>query len=66
MGLILKLWSLEQPESDRALGLETPQQYKERWVSIRVFYCMGFLLYFAFNVVVTGLWPYLKTVSYFY
>ncbi|EAT38954.1 AAEL009197-PA [Aedes aegypti] len=63
MGLILKLWSLEQPESDRALGLETPQQYKERWVSIRVFYCMGFLLYFAFNVVVTGLWPYLKTLD---
>lgn len=65
MGLLRKWWSLDQSESDRALSLETSEQYKERWISIRVFYCMGFLLYFAFNVVVTGLWPYLKTVSSF-
>nr|XP_019931030.2 major facilitator superfamily domain-containing protein 8-like [Aedes albopictus] len=63
MGLLRKWWSLDQSESDRTLGLETSEQYKERWISIRVFYCMGFLLYFAFNVVVTGLWPYLKTLD---
>nr|XP_029732114.1 major facilitator superfamily domain-containing protein 8-like [Aedes albopictus] len=63
MGLLRKWWSLDQSESDRALSLETSEQYKERWISIRVFYCMGFLLYFAFNVVVTGLWPYLKTLD---
>ncbi|XP_062564491.1 major facilitator superfamily domain-containing protein 8-like isoform X1 [Armigeres subalbatus] len=63
MGLFQKWWSLEQPESNRALGLETPVQYKERWISIRVFYCLGFLIYFTFYAVITGLWPYLKILD---
>ncbi|XP_062556574.1 major facilitator superfamily domain-containing protein 8-like [Armigeres subalbatus] len=63
MGLLKNWWSLEQPESNRALGLETPVQYKERWISIRVFYCLGFLIYFTFSAVVTSLWPYLKTLD---
>lgn len=62
MGLIPKWLDLEQPDSDRALGLESPVEYRERWISIRIFYFMGFLLYFAFNLVITGLWPYLKIV----
>lgn len=62
MDVIRKFVSLKQPENDRALGLETPSEYRERWISIRVMYYNGFLIYVAFGIITTSVWPYLKSV----
>lgn len=62
MGVLGKLFTLKQSESDRLLGLESPKEYRGRWISIRVIYYMGFLIYLAFGIVATSIWPYLKSV----
>ncbi|XP_053690005.1 major facilitator superfamily domain-containing protein 8-like [Sabethes cyaneus] len=63
MEIFDKFFALQQSEGSRRLGLETQSQYRERWISIRVIYYMGFLIYFAFGVVATMLWPYLNTLD---
>jgi MFS transporter, ceroid-lipofuscinosis neuronal protein 7 len=42
--------------------LETEQEYKERWKSIRVIYFTMFLMSLGFSIVLTGIWPYLDKV----
>ncbi|XP_062564494.1 major facilitator superfamily domain-containing protein 8-like isoform X4 [Armigeres subalbatus] len=61
--MIGKLFSLKQSESDRQLGLETASEYRERWISIRVMYYNGFLVYVAFGIITTSVWPYLKSLD---
>lgn len=62
MSVLGKVFTLKQPESDRLLGLESASEYRERWISIRVIYYMGFVIYLAFGIVATSMWPYLKSV----
>ncbi|XP_058458938.1 major facilitator superfamily domain-containing protein 8-like isoform X5 [Malaya genurostris] len=60
----IKNWiSLEQPEKDRLLGFETEDEYRRRWISIRVMYYTAYLVYFAFGIVSTCLWPYFRSVD---
>ena len=44
-------------------GLETIDEYKERWRSIRIIYFTMFLMSLGFSIVLTGLWPFLDSVS---
>ncbi|KAL1397786.1 hypothetical protein pipiens_009485 [Culex pipiens pipiens] len=62
MDQLCKYVSIRQPESNRALGLETESEYRQRWISIRVIYFTAFVVYIAFCCVATSLWPYLNTV----
>lgn len=62
MDVVTKFFSLKQSEADRALGLETASEYRERWISIRVMYYTGFLVYVAFGIITTSAWPYLRSV----
>lgn len=62
MARIVKWLSLKQPEKQRVLGLETEAEYRARWISIRVLYFTGFVMFLAFGIVATGVWPYLKSV----
>uniref|UniRef100_A0A8D8G1G4 Major facilitator superfamily domain-containing protein 8 n=2 Tax=Culex pipiens TaxID=7175 RepID=A0A8D8G1G4_CULPI len=59
---MVKWITLKQSDKDRSLGLETGAEYRQRWVSIRVVYFIGFLMFLAFGIVATGIWPYLKSV----
>jgi MFS transporter, ceroid-lipofuscinosis neuronal protein 7 len=43
--------------------LETEQEYKERWRSIRIIYFTMFLMSLGFSIILTGIWPYLDKVS---
>lgn len=43
--------------------LETEQDYRERWTSIRVIYFTMFLMSLGFSIILTGVWPYLDKVS---
>ncbi|XP_039443573.1 major facilitator superfamily domain-containing protein 8-like isoform X1 [Culex pipiens pallens] len=63
MEQLCKYVSIRQPESNRALGLETESEYRQRWISIRVIYFTGFVVYIAFCCVATSLWPYLNTLD---
>nr|XP_029731760.1 major facilitator superfamily domain-containing protein 8-like [Aedes albopictus] len=63
MSVLGKVFTLKQPESDRLLGLESASEYRERWISIRVIYYMGFVIYLAFGIVATSMWPYLKSLD---
>jgi ceroid-lipofuscinosis MFS transporter 7 len=47
-------------ESD---GLETQQEKRERWISIRIIYFTMFLMSLGFSIILTGVWPYLDKVS---
>lgn len=51
------------PSGIMADGLETEQQYKERWRSIYIIYFTMFLISLGFSIIVTGVWPYLDEVS---
>lgn len=44
-------------------NLENAQEYKERWRSIYVVYFTMFIMSLGFSIVVTGVWPYLNSVS---
>ncbi|XP_055528938.1 major facilitator superfamily domain-containing protein 8-like isoform X2 [Wyeomyia smithii] len=63
MAQFLKWISLKQPEKERILGLETQAEYRQRWISIRVLYFTGYLMFLAFGIVATGIWPYLKSLE---
>nr|XP_019931028.2 major facilitator superfamily domain-containing protein 8-like isoform X2 [Aedes albopictus] len=63
MDVVTKFFSLKQSEADRALGLETASEYRERWISIRVMYYTGFLVYVAFGIITTSAWPYLRSLD---
>ncbi|XP_054271541.1 major facilitator superfamily domain-containing protein 8-like [Macrosteles quadrilineatus] len=43
--------------------LETEDEYKQRWNSIRTMYFTMFLMALGFSVVLTGVWPYLDELD---
>lgn len=43
-------------------GLETAQQYRERWRSVYIVYFTMFMVSLGFSIIVTGVWPYLDKV----
>lgn len=45
--------------------LETLEQYRQRWRSVRIIYFTMFLMSLGFSIVLTGILPYLDKVSYF-
>ncbi|XP_055528939.1 major facilitator superfamily domain-containing protein 8-like isoform X3 [Wyeomyia smithii] len=63
MESLSNIFALKQPERDRLLGLETEKEYRQRWISIRVIYFTGYLVYLAFGIVATCMWPYLRTLD---
>ncbi|XP_019868168.2 major facilitator superfamily domain-containing protein 8 [Aethina tumida] len=44
-------------------GLETLQEYKDRWRSIYIIYFTMFLISLGFSIIVTGVWPYLNKLD---
>ncbi|XP_050095987.1 major facilitator superfamily domain-containing protein 8-like isoform X2 [Anopheles aquasalis] len=48
---------------DRQSMLETDEEYCERWITIRIIYLSGFLMFLPFGVVTTSLWPYLQEMD---
>ncbi|SPP77519.1 major facilitator superfamily domain-containing protein 8 isoform X1 [Drosophila guanche] len=40
-------------------GLETLEEYKQRWRSVRIIYFTMFLMALGFSIIITGIWPYL-------
>lgn len=44
-------------------GLETLEEYRMRWRSIRAIYFTMFLMSLGFSIILTGIWPYLNKVS---
>lgn len=63
MGSIKSSLSLKQQDKDRSSGLESDEEYRDRWITIRVVYFSGFLMFLSFGVVATGLWPYLENMD---
>ncbi|XP_075056048.1 major facilitator superfamily domain-containing protein 8 [Mixophyes fleayi] len=49
--------------SDAGLLVETEQQHKSRWWSVRVMYLTMFLSSVGFSIVVTSIWPYLQKID---
>lgn len=43
-------------------GLETLEEYRSRWRSVRVIYFTMFLMSLGFSIILTGIWPYLNKV----
>ena len=43
-------------------GLETLDEYRMRWRSVRVIYFTMFLMSLGFSIILTGIWPYLNKV----
>uniref|UniRef100_A0A182JXE3 Major facilitator superfamily (MFS) profile domain-containing protein n=1 Tax=Anopheles christyi TaxID=43041 RepID=A0A182JXE3_9DIPT len=65
---MLWLWQMSwfhvvQKDKDRSSGLESDFEYRERWITIRLVYVSGFLMFLSFGVVTTGLWPYLQEID---
>lgn len=52
-----------QKEKDRLSELESDFEYRQRWITIRLVYLSGFLMFLSFGVVTTGLWPYLQDMD---
>ncbi|XP_035784572.1 major facilitator superfamily domain-containing protein 8-like isoform X2 [Anopheles albimanus] len=44
-------------------GLESPEEYTERWTSIRIIYYTMFLMSLGFSIILTGVWPYLDKLD---
>ncbi|XP_060524429.1 major facilitator superfamily domain-containing protein 8 isoform X2 [Cylas formicarius] len=44
-------------------NLETPEEYKERWISIYIIYFTMFMISLGFSIIVTGVWPYLDKLD---
>uniref|UniRef100_A0A6M2DTX9 Putative transporter/transmembrane protein n=1 Tax=Xenopsylla cheopis TaxID=163159 RepID=A0A6M2DTX9_XENCH len=44
-------------------GLETAEDYKLRWRSVRIIYFTMFLMSLGFSIVLTGVWPYLDKLD---
>ncbi|XP_069600037.1 major facilitator superfamily domain-containing protein 8 isoform X1 [Ranitomeya imitator] len=51
------------PSSDPGFIVETQQEHKSRWRSIRVMYLTMFLSSVGFSIVVTSIWPYLQKID---
>ncbi|XP_065360293.1 major facilitator superfamily domain-containing protein 8 isoform X1 [Calliphora vicina] len=49
--------------SDVDDGLETLDEYRMRWRSIRVIYFTMFLMSLGFSIILTGIWPYLNKLD---
>lgn len=43
-------------------GLESLDDYKQRWRSIRIIYFTMFLMSLGFSIILTGIWPFLTAV----
>lgn len=43
--------------------LETEEEYRQRWMSVRVIYFTMFLMSLGFSIVLTGIWPYLDKLD---
>lgn len=56
------LYSFRDENSRSSILLETEEEYRERWNSIRIMYFTMFLMALGFSVVLTGVWPYLDKV----
>uniref|UniRef100_A0A1B6CLX1 Major facilitator superfamily (MFS) profile domain-containing protein n=2 Tax=Clastoptera arizonana TaxID=38151 RepID=A0A1B6CLX1_9HEMI len=48
---------------DGAVFLETDEEYRQRWFSIRIMYFTMFLMALGFSIVLTGVWPYLDELD---
>ncbi|XP_043068503.2 major facilitator superfamily domain-containing protein 8 isoform X1 [Drosophila bipectinata] len=44
-------------------GLETLEEYKQRWRSVRIIYFTMFLMALGFSIILTGIWPFLKKLD---
>ncbi|XP_044779069.1 major facilitator superfamily domain-containing protein 8 isoform X2 [Drosophila simulans] len=44
-------------------GLETLEEYKQRWRSVRIIYFTMFLMALGFSIILTGIWPYLNKLD---
>lgn len=44
-------------------GLETLEEYKQRWRSVRIIYFTMFLMALGFSIILTGIWPFLNKVG---
>uniref|UniRef100_A0A6B2EFK6 Putative transporter/transmembrane protein n=1 Tax=Phlebotomus kandelakii TaxID=1109342 RepID=A0A6B2EFK6_9DIPT len=43
--------------------LETAEEYRQRWYSVRVIYFTMFLMSLGFSIIITGIWPYLNRLD---
>lgn len=55
-------WLKKRPVVLNADGLETEEEYHQRWRSVKVIYFTMFLMSLGFSIVLTGIWPYLDKV----
>ncbi|XP_052872164.1 major facilitator superfamily domain-containing protein 8-like [Anopheles cruzii] len=62
MEVIRRWFSLPQQPKDLN-GAESEQGYRQRWITIRVVYLSGFLMFLSFGVMTTSLWPYLEDMD---
>jgi hypothetical protein len=46
----------------KTADLETPQERRRRWMSIRIIYFTMFIMTLGFSIVLTGVWPFLDSV----
>jgi hypothetical protein len=46
----------------KTADLETPQERRRRWWSIRIIYFTMFIMTLGFSIVLTGVWPFLDSV----
>ncbi|XP_017128563.1 major facilitator superfamily domain-containing protein 8 [Drosophila elegans] len=44
-------------------GLETLEEYKQRWRSVRIIYFTMFLMALGFSIILTGIWPFLNKLD---
>uniref|UniRef100_A0AAG5DWD9 Major facilitator superfamily (MFS) profile domain-containing protein n=1 Tax=Anopheles atroparvus TaxID=41427 RepID=A0AAG5DWD9_ANOAO len=55
---------LKKPKPNDILdGLETEDEYTERWTSVRIIYYTMFLMSLGFSIILTGVWPYLDKLD---
>ena len=63
MSWLRSLFEKNPTEKDLKGNLETEQEYKERWTSIRIIYFTMFMMSLGFSIILTGVWPYLDKVD---
>ncbi|XP_070552779.1 major facilitator superfamily domain-containing protein 8-like [Ptychodera flava] len=54
---------LKDTQTPSEISTESPEDYRRRWWSIRIMYFTMFIASLGFSIVVTSIWPYLKTVE---
>lgn len=55
--------SNERSKNTNETQLETKEEYKQRWLSVRIMYFTMFLMSLGFSIVLTGVWPYLDKLD---